>query len=165
MNRNPAPSAPNPRPAGRPVTAQSPPSTATRAPHRRSLFFLPAALALVVATSTACGSSDPSAGTTARPASGAASTSMARSASSSMETMIMVQDFSYAVPASVSPGAKVEVMNVDTEAHTVTSDTGGVFDITVTPGATVAFTAPSSPGSYAFHCTYHANMHGVLVVK
>jgi plastocyanin len=25
--------------------------------------------------------------------------------------------------------------------------------------------APMKPGSYAFHCTYHSNMHGMLVVK
>jgi len=77
----------------------------------------------------------------------------------------MIQNFGYAVPTSVSPGAKVEVMNGDAEAHTVTSDADGDFDVTAGAGATVTFTAPASPGSYAFHCTYHANMHGVLVVK
>jgi plastocyanin len=29
----------------------------------------------------------------------------------------------------------------------------------------VTFTAPNKPGTYPFHCTYHSNMHGVLVVK
>lgn len=56
-------------------------------------------------------------------------------------------------------------MNMDGEAHTVTADTGSAFDDKATAGAVTTFTAPSKPGSYPFHCTYHSNMHGVLVVK
>lgn len=82
-----------------------------------------------------------------------------------MDTMIMIEDFAFRAPESVSPGARVEVMNLDTEAHTVTADEGADFDVTVAPGATASFPAPTAPGSYDFHCTYHANMHGVLVVK
>lgn len=82
-----------------------------------------------------------------------------------MDTMIMIQDSTFEVPSSVSPGAKVEVMNVDAQAHTVTSATGAHFDVTVAPGATATFTAPAMPGSYEFLCTYHADMRGVLVVK
>jgi len=82
-----------------------------------------------------------------------------------MDTMIMIQNFAYQPPTSVSPGARVEVMNRDGEAHTVTSDSNGDFDVTVPPSATVTFTAPTTPGSYDFHCSYHSNMHGVLVVK
>jgi plastocyanin len=26
-------------------------------------------------------------------------------------------------------------------------------------------TAPSQPGEYPFHCSYHPNMHGTLIVK
>ena len=77
----------------------------------------------------------------------------------------MIQDFGYQVPASVSPGATVSVMNMDGEAHTVTADSGGAFDVQAAAGATGTFTAPETPGSYPFHCTYHGNMHGVLVVK
>ena len=74
-----------------------------------------------------------------------------------------ISGFAYQVPASVSPGATVSVMNMDGEAHTVTADEGA-FDVVVAGGATSTFTAPTTPGTYAFHCTYHANMHGVLVV-
>jgi plastocyanin len=31
-------------------------------------------------------------------------------------------------------------------------------------GKTATFTAPTTPGSYPFHCEYHRTMHGVLVV-
>ncbi|GAC1595508.1 MAG: hypothetical protein NVS3B21_18580 [Acidimicrobiales bacterium] len=57
------------------------------------------------------------------------------------------------------------VTNRDPVAHTVTSDTSGQFNVNVQPGATATFTAPKSPGTYKFHCIYHGNMHGTLVVK
>ena len=65
----------------------------------------------------------------------------------------------------MAPGATVSVMNMDSENHTVTSDAGSAFNVKATAGTTVTFTAPSKPGSYPFHCEYHANMHGVLVVR
>lgn len=80
-------------------------------------------------------------------------------------TTIMIENFQYETPASVSPGATVSVMNMDGEAHTVTADSGNAFDVKSPPGQTVTFTTPSTPGSYPYHCTYHGNMHGVLVVK
>ncbi|UQX86935.1 cupredoxin domain-containing protein [Jatrophihabitans telluris] len=54
---------------------------------------------------------------------------------------------------------------MDGENHTVTADSANAFDVKATAGSTVMFKAPTAPGSYAFHCTYHSNMHGVLVVK
>jgi plastocyanin len=29
----------------------------------------------------------------------------------------------------------------------------------------MTFAAPTTPGTYPFHCRYHANMHGVLTVQ
>jgi plastocyanin len=81
-------------------------------------------------------------------------------------TGITIQDFSYQTPVSVSPGAKVTVTNMDSAAHTVTADEGSAFDVQVQgSGGTGTFTAPSKAGSYPFHCTFHANMHGTLTVK
>ena len=80
-------------------------------------------------------------------------------------TTLMIEKFAYTTPDSVSPGATVEIMNMDGEAHTVTADEGNAFDVQAPPGKTVTFTAPTKPGSYPFHCTYHSNMDGVLVVK
>lgn len=79
--------------------------------------------------------------------------------------MIMIKSFKFEVPASVKPGAMVEVMNMDDQAHTVTADKDKAFDDMATAGKVTTFKAPTKPGSYAFHCTYHSNMHGVLVVK
>jgi plastocyanin len=78
--------------------------------------------------------------------------------------MIMIKNFKFATSGTVKPGAKVTVMNEDTEAHTVTADSGGAFDVKVDPGTSVTFTAPSSAGTYKFHCSYHAQMHGTLGV-
>jgi len=58
----------------------------------------------------------------------------------------------------------ITVVNQDEEAHTVTADSGGAFDDKATAGASTRFQAPTKPGTYPFHCTYHSNMHGVLVV-
>lgn len=58
----------------------------------------------------------------------------------------------------------VRVTNNDAETHTVTSDSGKAFDVTIEPGTTVTFTAPGTPGSYKFHCSFHSNMHGALIV-
>lgn len=48
-----------------------------------------------------------------------------------------------------------------------TSDQSGLFDVTVNAsGGTATFTAPpSKPGTYPYHCTFHSDMHGTLVVK
>jgi plastocyanin len=56
-------------------------------------------------------------------------------------------------------------MNMDGEAHTVTADTAAAFDVKALPGESVTFTAPSKPGTYPFHCTFHSDMQGSLVVK
>jgi plastocyanin len=85
--------------------------------------------------------------------------------SSAAAVVIHISKFAYQTPASVSPGATVTVMNMDGEAHTLTADSGGAFDTKIDPGKSSTFTAPMKPGTYAFHCTYHSNMHGMLVVK
>jgi plastocyanin len=79
--------------------------------------------------------------------------------------MITIKDFAFQGPSSVKPGAQVMVMNSDSETHSVTSDTSGLFDVNVDAGASAKLTAPTKPGSYPYHCKYHSNMHGTLVVK
>ena len=87
------------------------------------------------------------------------------SASASTEqATISITDFVYTVPASVAPGAQIVIENGDSQAHTVTSKTGG-FDVKVDPDGTITFTAPTKPGSYPFVCSFHGNMTSTLVVK
>jgi plastocyanin len=79
---------------------------------------------------------------------------------------ITIKDFAYGDPLTVAPGSTVAVTNMDTAAHTVTADGGAVFDAQVKgSGGTATFTAPTQPGSYPYHCTYHPNMRGTLIVE
>ncbi len=126
------------------------------------------------ATIVACSSPSKSSAPAAQGSLSSSSHSMpasSASASGSMSgaiqgtAMIMIQNFKYTSPVTVSPGATVSVMNMDGESHTVTADSGNAFDDMATAGAISTFKAPMTPGSYAYHCTYHSNMHGVLVVK
>ena len=125
--------------------------TRTKIPDRRTRRALLSCLfAVLLLAVTACGSSG-----------GSASGS---TASGSGSAVITIKDFKYTVPASVSPGEKITVNNVDSIAHTVTADSGNAFDDQA-PTGNSSFTAPSTPGSYPFHCTFHPEMHGTLVVK
>lgn len=117
------------------------------------------------ASSSAAGSTSPVAPASSSASSSAASTSADASQPAAQPAVITISKFAYAVPESVSPGAMITVMNKDEEAHTVTADSGDAFDDKATAGASTQFKAPTKPGSYPFHCTYHSNMHGVLVVK
>jgi plastocyanin len=79
---------------------------------------------------------------------------------------IAISNFAYTVPASVHPGQQITIVNNDSANHTVTSDANNVFDIGISGGGGMKpFTAPTTPGTYAFHCKYHANMHGSLIVQ
>lgn len=70
------------------------------------------------------------------------------------------------MPVNVKAGAKITITNSDGASHTVTSDQGGAFDVKVDGGGgSATMTAPTKPGKYPFHCTFHANMVGVLVVS
>jgi plastocyanin len=85
-------------------------------------------------------------------------------AASAAAVTIHVHGFAYSDPGPVPPGATVNVMNMDPEAHTVAADDGS-FTVTAPPGQTVSFTAPTKPGAYPYHCQYHSNMHATLTVK
>jgi plastocyanin len=93
------------------------------------------------------------------------SSPMSGSSKSSTPTAVTIEDFAFHGPSSVAPGAEVTVTNQDAEAHTLTADGSGGFDVKIDPGASATFTAPTKPGSYPFHCTYHGNMQGTLTVR
>ena len=78
---------------------------------------------------------------------------------------VYITGFAYKVPDAVAPGATLTVVNADTDAHTVTSDNAGDFDVTVPGKSQATFTAPTKPGSYPFYCAFHRYMTGTLVVK
>jgi plastocyanin len=90
--------------------------------------------------------------------------SSASSGAAHAAASITIKNFAYRVTGTVRPGATVSVTNDDSTTHTVTADSGHGFDVTVEPGKTAMFTAPHTPGSYKFHCDFHADMHGTITV-
>ncbi|MDX6325978.1 MAG: hypothetical protein QOK15_2332 [Nocardioidaceae bacterium] len=138
---------------------------------RTKKLLLASILTAAVVGLSGCGSSGDSsnAGSTTKsstPKTPAASSDTSKTpAPAAAAAMITIKDFAFQGPSSVKPGTEVMVMNSDSETHSVTSDTSGLFDVNVDAGGTAKLTAPSKPGSYAYHCKYHSNMHGTLVVK
>lgn len=108
---------------------------------------------------TACSSSS-------SPPANSGTTTSSSSATQSGPT-ITIKDFGYSGALTVKPGEKVTVKNEDSAAHTLTDKKTKKFDTGKIPaeGGTGTFTAPSTPGSYPFGCTYHPEMAGTLVVK
>jgi len=124
-----------------------------------------AVLGAVAITVAGCGKSN----VTEEPASTSASSSAASSAAPASPApaaaaTISIAGFKFS-DATVAPGAQVTVVNDDSAEHSVTSDTAGVFDVEVEGKRQATFTAPTQPGTYLFHCTYHPSMHGVLTVQ
>jgi plastocyanin len=79
---------------------------------------------------------------------------------------IVISGYAYTVPSTVRPGQQITVVNNDDASHSVTADENNLFDVRVSGGGGVeTFTAPTTPGTYPFHCKYHANMHGTLTVQ
>jgi len=58
----------------------------------------------------------------------------------------------------------VEWVNDDSVPHTVTADGGSFSSGNLNPGDSYSFTF-TSPGTYAYHCSYHPWMKGVVLVE
>lgn len=119
------------------------------------------ALAIVVA---GCGQSSVSEDSATSSAPPPEVSSVAPSPTVAAAATITIDGFKYS-DVTVAPGAQVAVANNDSAEHSVTSDTPGAFDVEVEGNQQATFTAPSQPGQYPFHCTYHPNMRGVLTVQ
>lgn len=126
----------------------------------KALPLAVAALATAVALA-GCGSSSKKTST-------AANTTPTTAATNKVATgpALGIAGFAYQPePLTVAAGATVTTTDSDKAAHTVTSDTAGLFDANVEKGTPVTFTAPAKAGTYKYHCAYHPNMHGTLIVK
>ena len=64
----------------------------------------------------------------------------------------------------VKLGTTVHWTNRDSEAHTVTGDTGAFNSPVLQPGAGYSFMF-TKPGTYSYHCTIHPFMTGKVVVS
>jgi len=123
------------------------------------LFTILSALCLMAALAACGGSGTETSQASTATATGSPSSSVAAAAT------ITISGMKFGDPVTVTPGATIEIVNDDTAEHSVTSNTAGQFDTDVDGGAKETFTAPTQPGEYAFHCTYHPNMKGTLIVK
>ena len=86
-----------------------------------------------------------------------------------------VADSAY-TPDSVTivAGTGVRWTNSGPSTHTVTVDTGTAFNATIGPPGMDPYGYPTAgqsfgkvfatAGTYRYHCEFHANMHGVVVV-
>lgn len=117
-----------------------------------------AATAAPTVTTEQPASAPPTTSASSSPASGPGSSPAAAPA------QILIKGFKYQGAETVSPGAEITVTNEDIEAHTITADAGNAFDAIAKVG-TNTFTAPAEPGTYPYHCIFHGNMRGTLIVK
>jgi plastocyanin len=65
----------------------------------------------------------------------------------------------------VAPGQHVMWTNMGVNPHTVTSDTGAFDSGTLNKNGTFDLAAPAVTGVYAYHCNFHAFMHGTVTVS
>jgi len=71
---------------------------------------------------------------------------------------------SFPATTTITKGTTITWANKDVMAHTVTSDDGTTFSSgNVAVGAKFSYTA-NTPGTFSYHCNYHSNMTGTLVV-
>jgi plastocyanin len=136
---------------------------------RFGLFW--AAMCLAAALATACGGSsntttqERATGTATMTASPTATAEATSGPAAASTATITIANMSFGGPITVPPGAQITIKNDDSAEHSVTSDTAGKFDVEVEGKEQGTLTAPTEPGEYAFHCTYHPSMHGTLIVK
>lgn len=135
--------------------------TPSRRAGTRAISALITAVAVLLVI-VACGGSSTTSGGSPTTGSGGAGSAGAPAAANT----IMIKDFKFAPgELTVSPGAKIMVMNQDAAVHTVTADDKAFDTGNIAGGQSGEFTAPSMPGSYPFVCTPHQYMTGTLVVK
>jgi plastocyanin len=66
-------------------------------------------------------------------------------------------------PVTITHGGTVTWTNMDTIAHTATSDSG-VFNGSLPAGGQFSYTFPNA-GTYTYHCTIHPGMVASVVVQ
>lgn len=78
---------------------------------------------------------------------------------------VAIRNYNF-IPAklTIKAGTKVVFRNRDATAHTATADAGGFDTGTIAPDGSkrVVF---SKPGTYSYHCAFHAFMTGTVTVK
>jgi len=68
-------------------------------------------------------------------------------------------------PIRITARSTVTWMNATALAHTATAESGGWDTGAIASGATSAGIAFNTPGTFAYHCRFHADMHGTVIVS
>ncbi len=132
----------------------------------KKIFMFLAATTLIAGVVTACGGSSSTSGSKDTAAATASATATSENApAATTGPTITIASMAFGEPLTVAPGTEINVVNNDSVEHSVTSDTSGAFDVEVDGNGKKTLTAPSQPGEYPFHCKYHPNMKGTLIVK
>jgi len=77
---------------------------------------------------------------------------------------VTIQNYAFAPQSlTVKAGTRVTWTNRDSTAHTATADQGSLDTGTINPGQSKMFEF-SHPGTYAYHCAFHAFMTGTITV-
>ena len=96
----------------------------------------------------------------------ATANSPSSSASSPGSTGVTISDFKFKPnPLTAQSGASVKVTNDDSASHTVTADDGHSFDTGTLGQGSSKTISVAKAGTYPYHCSIHAFMHGKLIVK
>jgi len=78
---------------------------------------------------------------------------------------VVIHNFAFGPATMTVPmGTTVTWTNMDSVAHTTTSDTGVWNSGTLSPGMSFHYTFNTS-GTFPYHCMIHPNMHGTIVVQ
>ena len=140
----------------------------------RRIVLTAAIAALVLVPLSGCGDDDDSSGggggTTAPAASpgsaagtsGAPGTTAGGGGGGGTGASIDITEFAFPAETQVAAGQPLTVTNDTGSAHTITAD-DGTFNMEIPAGESIELTV-SEPGSYDYHCNFHSNMTGVLVV-
>ncbi|MDQ1481800.1 MAG: hypothetical protein QOI44_2661 [Actinomycetota bacterium] len=114
-----------------------------------------------------CGSSSDSASSApplSSPSSTSAQTPASKPAASLPGDTVTIKNFAFGSPITVKAGAVVTVHNADGTTHSLAADAGSFDAGNVFAGTSKSFVAPMTAGTYKFHCNFHSNMHGTLIV-
>jgi plastocyanin len=126
-----------------------------------------AALALVPLTGCGDDDDDTGGGTTAggAPATSAApgTTAGGGGGGGGAEATITISEFAFPAETHVAAGQPLTVTNDTGSAHTITAE-DGTFNEEIPAGESIQLTV-DEPGSYDYHCNFHASMTGTLVVE
>jgi plastocyanin len=77
---------------------------------------------------------------------------------------VNIKNFAFSpTTVTIKAGQSVEWVNNDSSPHTITSDTG-LFDSGNESSGQSYSHKFDKPGTYAYHCAYHPNMKGTVIV-